>query len=176
MVTWTGLAVVMSAYMINATTSCGPSPLGGAGMMAEGTLRAETGYLKGAFSFVAMAMLAPLAALFMKFMNLQVFDTGFGADLGLLIAGVLFIVVVNWALIKLVNVSIGSKLKRGWNVQLIVFLVAGAVAGAMLSYALYDFEWVGMLQGALGGLGAAVLIGLMTPRARNVRKPARVKA
>lgn len=176
LVTWTGLAIVMSAYMINATTSCGPSPLGGAGMMAEGTLRAETGYLKGAFSFVAMAVLAPLGALFMKFINLQVFDEGFGTDIGLLIAGMLFIVAVNWALMKLVSISIGADLNRGWNVQLLVFLVAGAVAGAMLSYALYDFEWVGILQGALGGLGAAVLIGLMTPKARNVPKTAEVKA
>jgi hypothetical protein len=145
-------------------------------MMAEGTLRTETGYLKGAFSFTAMAVLAPLAALFMKFMNLQVFDEGFGTDLGLLVVGVLFIVVVNWALMKLVGISIGVSLNRGWNVQLLVFLAAGAVAGAMLSYALYDFEWIGMLQGALGGLGAAVLIGLMTPKARNVPKRAEVKA
>ena len=73
LVNWSQLAIVMSAYMINATTSCAPSPLGGAGMMAEGTLRAETGYLKGAFSFAAMAVMAPLAAIFMKFINLEIF-------------------------------------------------------------------------------------------------------
>ena len=36
---WSQLAIVMAAFIINATTSCGPSPLGGGGMMGEGTMR-----------------------------------------------------------------------------------------------------------------------------------------
>jgi hypothetical protein len=171
LVTWPQLAVVMSAYMINATTSCAPSPLGGAGMMAEGTLRAETGYLKGAFSFAAMAVMAPLAAIFMKFINLEIFTPeGFVQNLpAVLLAGAI-VVVVNLVMVKLVGVLTGASIQRGWNVQFAVFLLTGAIAGAMLAYALYDFAWVAAAQGAFGGLVAALLIGAMTPKAVNVAK------
>ncbi len=168
LVSWTQLAIVMSAYMINATTSCAPSPLGGAGMMAEGTLRAETGYLKGAFSFASMAVMAPLAAIFMKFINLEIFTaSGFVQNLPALLAGAGVIVVVNLAMVKLVGALTGTNIKRGWNVQFGAFLLTGAVAGAMLAFALYDFAWVAAAQGAFGGLIAAFLIGLMTPKAVN---------
>ena len=73
MLTWPQLAIVMAAYMINATTSCGPSPLGGGGTMGEGQMRAETGFIKGAYTFTAMAIIAPLAAIYMKFMNFSIF-------------------------------------------------------------------------------------------------------
>lgn len=171
LVTWTQLAIVMSAYMINATTSCAPSPLGGAGMMAEGTLRAETGYLKGAFSFAAMAVMAPLAAIFMKFINLEIFTPeGFTQNLPALLVGAAVVVVINLIMIKLVGVLAGTDIQRGWNVQFGVFLLTGALAGAMLAYALYDFAWGAAAQGAFGGLVAALLIGVMTPRAVNVPK------
>jgi len=168
LVDWTQLAIVMSAYMINATTSCAPSPLGGAGMMAEGTLRAETGYLKGAFSFAAMAVMAPLAALFMKFINLEIFTTeGFVQNLPALLAGAAIVVIINLIMVKLVGALTGVNIRRGWNVQFGVFLVTGALAGAMLAFALYDFAWVAAAQGAFGGLVAALLIGVMTPKAKN---------
>ncbi len=171
LVTWTQLAIVMSAYMINATTSCAPSPLGGAGMMAEGTLRAETGYLKGAFSFAAMAVMAPLAAIFMKFINLEIFTPeGFTQNLPALLVGAAVVVVINLIMIKLVGVLAGTNIQRGWNVQFGAFLLTGALAGAMLAYALYDFAWGAAAQGAFGGLVAAVLIGFMTPKAVNVPK------
>jgi hypothetical protein len=171
LVTWTQLAIVMSAYMINATTSCAPSPLGGAGMMAEGTLRAETGYLKGAFSFAAMAVMAPLAAIFMKFINLEIFTPeGFTQNLPALLVGAAVVVVINLIMIKLVGVLAGTNIQRGWNVQFGAFLLTGALAGAMLAYALYDFAWGAAAQGAFGGLVAALLIGFMTPKAVNVPK------
>lgn len=171
LVTWTQLAIVMSAYMINATTSCAPSPLGGAGMMAEGTLRAETGYLKGAFSFAAMAVMAPLAAIFMKFINLEIFTPeGFTQNLPALLVGAAVVVVINLIMIKLVGVLAGTNIQRGWNVQFGAFLLTGALAGAMLAYALYDFAWGAAAQGAFGGLVAALLIGVMTPKAVNVPK------
>jgi hypothetical protein len=171
LVNWTQLAIVMSAYMINATTSCAPSPLGGAGMMAEGTLRAETGYLKGAFSFAAMAVMAPLAAIFMKFINLEIFTPeGFTQNLPALLVGAAIVVIINLIMIKLVGVIAGTNIQRGWNVQFGVFLLTGAVAGAMLAYALYDFAWGAAAQGAFGGLVAALLIGFMTPKAVNVPK------
>jgi len=171
LVNWSQLAIVMSAYMINATTSCAPSPLGGAGMMAEGTLRAETGYLKGAFSFAAMAVMAPLAAIFMKFINLEIFTPeGFTQNLPALLAGAAVVVIINLIMIKLVGALAGTNIQRGWNVQFGVFLLMGALAGAMLAYALYDFAWGAAAQGAFGGLVAALLIGVMTPRAVNVPK------
>lgn len=171
LVTWTQLAIVMSAYMINATTSCAPSPLGGAGMMAEGTLRAETGYLKGAFSFAAMAVMAPLAAIFMKFINLEIFTAeGFTQNLPALLVGAAIVVIINLIMVRLVGALAGTNIQRGWNVQFGVFLLTGAVAGAMLAYALYDFAWGAAAQGAFGGLVAALLIGFMTPKAVNVPK------
>lgn len=169
LVTWPQLAVVMSAYMINATTSCAPSPLGGAGMMAEGTLRAETGYLKGAFSFAAMAVMAPLAASFMKFVNLDIFTPGgFGKDVAALAATAAVVVVVNWAMVRLVGALTPVGAPRGWHYQFAAFVITGALAGAMLAFALYGFAVAAALQGALGGAVAAVAIGAMTPRARNV--------
>jgi len=169
MVSWTGLAIVMSAYMINATTSCAPSPLGGAGMMAEGTIRSETGYLKGAFSFTAMAVMAPLAAIFMRFLDLNVFLDGFGVDFWALIIGTLIIVVFNFILLKLVNATMGASLSRGWYMQFGVFLIAGIFAGAALTFALAEngIVWGHLVQGGLGGGIAALLIALMTPRAMN---------
>ncbi len=172
LVNWNQLMIVMSAYMINATTSCAPSPLGGAGMMAEGTLRAETGYLKGSFSFAAMAIMAPLAAVFAKFINLEIFapGEGFTQNLPGVLLGGAVVVVVGLIMIKLVGALTGANIKRGWNVQFGAFLLTGALAGAMLAYALYDFEWVAAAQGALGGVVAALLIGVMTPKAVNVPK------
>jgi hypothetical protein len=170
LITWPQLAIVMAAYMINATTSCAPSPLGGAGMMAEGTLRAETGYLKGAFSFAAMAVMAPLAALFMKFINLEIFASteGFVQNLPALAVGAALVIGVNYVMVHLVGKLTGASPTRGWNAQLVVFLVTGALAGAMLAFALYDFAWLAAAQGAFGGLLAAAAIAVMTPRARNL--------
>ncbi len=168
LVTWPQLAIVMSAYMINATTSCAPSPLGGAGMMAEGTLRAETGYLKGSFSFASMAVMAPLAALFMKFINLDIFTPGgFLNNLPALVGGAAVVVVVNLVMVRVVGWLGGASISRGWNVQFGVFLFTGAVAGAMLAYALYELSWTAAAQGAFGGAVAALLIGAMTPKAKN---------
>jgi len=168
LITWPQLAVVMSAYMINATTSCAPSPLGGAGMMAEGTLRAETGYLKGAFSFASMAVMAPLAALFMKFINLEIFSgEGVVQNLPGLAASVLVVVVVNYLMVHLIGRMTRGGPAVGWNTQLAGFLITGSIAGAMLAFALYDFAWGAALQGAFGGLVAAAAIGVMTPKRKN---------
>lgn len=168
LVTWPQLAVVMSAYMINATTSCAPSPLGGAGMMAEGTLRAETGYLKGAFSFASMAVMAPLAALFMKFINLDIFSgEGFVQNLPGMAASALVVIAVNYIMVHLIGRLTRGGPAVGWNTQLIGFLITGSIAGAMLAFALYDFAWGAALQGAFGGLLAAAAIGFMTPKRKN---------
>ena len=138
-------------------------------MMDEGTLRSETGYLKGAFSFTAMAVMAPLAAIFMRFLDMDIFMNGFGVDFLALLIGTVIIIGFNFILIKLVNASMGSSLKRGWSMQFGVFLIAGIFAGAALTFALAEngIVWGHLVQGGLGGGIAALLIALMTPRAMN---------
>jgi hypothetical protein len=173
---WPQLAIVMSAYMINATTSCGPSPLGGAGMMAEGTLRAETGYLKAALSFASMAVMAPLAAMFMRFVNLQIFQstlapiTGYDPNLMMLMITLVVVVAVYFVLIRVLGLMLGKNLGVNWTMNFIGFLVAGAISGAMLSFALFmdNPDLLNqMLLGAGGGSLAALLIAAMIPRAQN---------
>lgn len=173
---WGQLAIVMSAYMINATTSCGPSPLGGAGMMAEGTIRAETGYLKAALSFASMAVMAPLAAFFMRFINLKIFEpittplAGFDPNIIMLFATLGAVVVVYFLLIRVLGLMLNKNLGRNWTINLAGFLVAGAISGAMLSFALFmtDETLINqMMMGAAGGALAALLIALMIPKAQN---------
>lgn len=164
---WTQLAIVMAAYIINATTSCGPSPLGGGGMMGEGTMRAETGYIKGAYTFASMAIMAPLAAIYMKFLNLSVFEPGDPAFRSDLITIVGFTVAIG--LVGVVFIVFGSRLmdqarSSNWYVQLVGFLVCGAIAGGVLAFSLFELDWVAVGQGTAGGAVAAALIALMVPR------------
>ena len=164
--TWEQLAVVMAAYMINATTSCGPSPLGGGGMMGEGQMRAESGYIKGAYTFTVMAVMTPLAAVFMKFVNLAHFETAaetFPTDIKALAAYALLILVVNIAAIKFIS-SLADPGKQSYYYQLGGFLVTGAMAGVILSLSVYGFQWLPALQGGIGSLLAALWIGFMVPR------------
>lgn len=164
---WPQLAIVMAAYIINATTSCGPSPLGGGGMMGEGTMRAETGFIKGAYTFASMAIMAPLAAIYMKFLNLSVFDPGDPKFVRDILTIALFALVVVGA--NVTFVSLGGRLfskdtSRGWVLQLVGFLISGGIAGGILAFALYELDMTSILQGIAGGIVAAALIGLMVPR------------
>jgi hypothetical protein len=169
---WSQLAVVMAAYMINATTSCGPSPLGGGGMMGEGTMRAETGFIKGAYVFSSMAVMAPVAAIYMKSLNLAVFqpsDERFLRDV--VTIGELTLVVTGAAVFF---IFLGSRFFKegsssGWWVQLAGFLACGALAGAALAFALFENDLTKVLQGTSGGVVAAALIALMVPRALSRR-------
>jgi hypothetical protein len=164
--TWPQLAIVMAAYIINATTSCGPSPLGGGGMMGEGTMRAETGFIKGAFTFGSMAIMAPLAAIYMKFLNLSVFEPSNPkfvhdiltiAEFALVIAGVNVIFILFGA--KLFN----GNASRNFGVQLAGFIISGALGGGILAFALFEQNIPAILQGIAGGIVAALLIGVMIP-------------
>jgi hypothetical protein len=169
---WSQLAVVMAAYIINATTSCGPSPLGGGGMMGEGTMRAETGFIKGAYTFASMAIMAPLAAIYMKFLNLSVFepsDPRFVKDLATIAEFALLIAGVNVATIFFGSRFLGNYSSKNFFVQLIGFLTGGALAGTVLAFALFEHDYPALLQGAAGGLVAASLIGLMVPKTLSRR-------
>jgi hypothetical protein len=169
---WSQLAIVMAAYIINATTSCGPSPLGGGGMMGEGTMRAETGFIKGAYTFASMAVMAPMAAIFMKFLNLSVFqptDPRFARDIIMIAAFAIAIAGVNVFFIFLGSKIFSPDASKNFWIQLVGFLLGGAVGGGILAFALFELELAKILQGAFGGIIAAALIGLMVPKMLSKR-------
>lgn len=172
---WSQLAIVMAAYIINATTSCGPSPLGGGGMMGEGTMRAETGFIKGAYTFASMAIMAPLAAIYMKFLNLSVFeptDPQFAKDLLTIAEFALAVAVVNIGFIVFVGKTIGTETSKNVLMQLVVFLVGGALAGGILAFALFEQNTTAIFQGIAGGIVAAALIAFMVPKTLSRRMTA----
>ncbi|MDI6776386.1 MAG: hypothetical protein QMD03_03955 [Syntrophales bacterium] len=167
LITWPQLAIVMAAYMINATTSCGPSPLGGAGMMAEGTMRAETGYIKGAFTFSSMAVMAPLAAIYMKFLTLSSFPVSglqFERNVWMIIGFTVIIFAANAVMVKFTNIFLSGNVNRNWWYQLLGFVIPGAIGGAILAFCLYETAFLPIIQGTIGGIIAALLIGLMVPK------------
>ncbi|MDO8785246.1 MAG: hypothetical protein Q7J12_03425 [Syntrophales bacterium] len=167
LITWPQLAIVMAAYMINATTSCGPSPLGGAGMMAEGTMRAETGYIKGAFTFSSMAVMAPLAAIYMKFLTLSSFPAPglkFERDVWMILGFTVVIFAVSVFMIKFTNIFMSGNLNRDWRYQLLGFVIPGAIGGAILAFCLYETALLPVIQGTVGGMIASLVIGLMVPK------------
>jgi hypothetical protein len=173
--TWPQLAIVMAAYIINATTSCGPSPLGGGGMMGEGTMRSETGFIRGAYTFASMAIMAPLAAIYMKFLNLSVFEPSnpkFMRDIVTIGEFALAVAGVNLLFIFIGGRLFGSNHSRNWWTQLIGFLIGGAIAGGVLSFALFEMDWKSIAQGMSGGIVAALLISLMVPRSLSKRMTA----
>jgi hypothetical protein len=169
---WPQLAIVMAAYIINATTSCGPSPLGGGGMMGEGTMRAETGFIKGAYTFASMAIMAPLAAIYMKFLNLSVFEPSnpnFVRDIVTIAEFALVIAGVNVMFIFLGSRVFGADASKNFAIQVAGFLFAGALGGGILAFALYEHNVTAILQGITGGVIAAGLIGLMVPKTLSRR-------
>ncbi|MGC8602273.1 MAG: hypothetical protein ACP5VS_01145 [Desulfomonilaceae bacterium] len=169
---WSQLAIVMAAYIINATTSCGPSPLGGGGMMGEGTMRAETGFIKGAYTFASMAVMAPMAAIFMKFLNLSVFqpsDPGFARNIYMIGVFALVIAGVNITFIFLGSRVFNPNVSRNFVVQLLGFLFSGGIGGGILAFALFEIDATKICQGVLGGVIAAALIGLMVPKTLSKR-------
>jgi hypothetical protein len=165
--TWPQLAIFMSAYIINATTSCGSSPLGGAGMMAEGQMRAESGYIRGAYSFGVVATMTPLAAVFMKFLNLSVFapdNPAFVRDLWTIGGYTALVIGVNVFMVKGLSRVITGEATRNWLLQLAAFCLAGAVSGVILSMSLFELNVVAMVQGGIGGIIAALLIAFIVPK------------
>ena len=172
---WSQLAIVMAAYIINATTSCGPSPLGGGGMMGEGTMRAETGFIKGAYTFASMAIMAPMAAIYMKFLNLSIFQPSDPRFLGDIVTIGEFALVI--AAVNILFISVGSSIFSGnasknFAVQLMGFLFSGAIGGGILAFALFEHNIWAILQGTAGGIFAATLIGLMVPKVLSRRMTA----
>ena len=171
LLTWPQLAIVMAAYMINATTSCGPSPLGGGGTMGEGQMRAESGFIKGAYTFTSMAIMAPLAALYMKFMNFTVFSPNnpeFSQNIVTIILYTFVIIGVSIGMMSLMSKMVSNNNKKNWRLQLIYFLFSGGIAGAVLAFAVYELQYLEIIQGFVGGVFAAFLIGVMIPKTLSV--------
>ena len=167
MLTWPQLGIVMAAYIINATTSCGPSPLGGGGTMGEGQMRAESGYIKGAYTFTAMAIMAPLAAIYMKFMNFTVFapdNPEFSQDILTIILYTIVILGLSIGMMAYMSRSITDNNTRNWRLQLTYFLISGGIAGGILALSVYEFQALQIFQGFIGGVIAAFLIGVMVPK------------
>jgi len=135
-------------------------------MMAEGTLRAETGYLKAGFSFVSMAIMAPIAAFTMKLMTLHSFSSGdMGSrSLGSLLLSLGLVVAAAIAVMRGVQWMAARNPKGAWNVNFAGFLAAGILAGGSLAFAVFGIDGLSLVQGGVGGGVAASLIALMTPR------------
>ena len=171
LVTWPQLAIVMAAYMINATTSCGPSPLGGGGTMGEGQMRAETGFIKGAYTYSSMAIMAPLAAIYMKFMNFTVFSPNnpdFSQNIFTIILFTFVIIAISIGMMSLVSRMVSNNDTKNWRLQLIYFLISGGIAGAVLGFSVYELQYIKIVQGFTGGVFAAFLIGIMVPKTLSV--------
>lgn len=172
---WSQLAIVMAAYIINATTSCGPSPLGGGGMMGEGTMRAETGFIKGAYTFASMAIMAPIAAIYMKFLNLSLFhpdDPHIMKDVVVIIEFAIIIAGVNVAFILGGSRLFGPDANKNFVIQTVGFIVSGAISGGILAFSLFEHNVFAVVQGVVGGAIAAILIGLMVPKTLSRRMTA----
>ncbi len=135
--------------------------------MGEGTMRAETGFIKGAYTFASMAIMAPLAAIYMKFLNLSVFEPSnpnFARDIVTIAEFALIIVGVNVIFIYFGSRLFGTNASKNFTVQLAGFLLSGAIGGGVLAFALFESNPTAIIQGITGGVIAAALIGLMVPR------------
>jgi len=130
-------------------------------------MRAESGYIRGAYSFGAMAIMAPIAAIYMKFLNLSIFspdDPELVRNLWTIGEYVVAIVVLNIVIIKVMSFFLTKDIVRNWVFQLAGFLVMGAIAGGVLSLSLYGINIVFIIQGLTGGIIASLIIALMTPK------------
>ncbi|NOZ19969.1 MAG: hypothetical protein GXP25_02660 [Planctomycetes bacterium] len=152
----TQITVLLAAFIVNAAASCGPSPIGGVGTIAEGIIRSEIGYLRSAQSFGIMMLMSPMAAVSMRFLQLEK-DPMSGSNLltiGVLMGGLF---AVSCLVLRLMRPS-GKLVKGKKMATILAFLIGGAFSGAVIAFAM-DFRTPGeLLQGALGGVLSAVLL------------------
>lgn len=150
------IIVILAAFIVNAAASCGPSPIGGVGTIAEGIIRAEVGYLRSCQSFGIMMVMTPMAAVSMRFLGIPkdpICPRNL-LTLAVLISGLLLASV---GVLRLFRPD-GSFTKGKKMATVLTFLVGGAFSGAVIAYAM-DFRTpMGILQGALGGVLSSVLL------------------
>jgi hypothetical protein len=142
-------------------------------MMGEGQMRVESGYIKGAYTYASMAVMAPLAALYMKFLNLARFpgpEAAFATNVPALLVGVLAVVGATLLAMRLLT-NVAAPGEQGWRMQAATFLAAGAFAGVMLALSVFGLDVLAALQGGVGGALAAAWIAFMVPK-RLLPEPA----
>jgi hypothetical protein len=81
------------------------------------------------------------------------------------------------AAVKILFVYVGGRIftqdaSKNFLVQLVGFLMSGALAGGVLAFALFEANFTAILQGVTGGVIAAALIGLMVPARLSSRMSA----
>jgi len=165
LLTWEQLAIMLAAYSINAAAGCAQSPAGGCGMMSEGAIRAETGYLSGAFSLTGMAILMPLAAIAMKFQTLHYFDASAPASMAMLFGLTTVVIVVNGFVFKLVGERLGDDCDENWWVLFWGYLALTIFASIVFGYCMFGPGIGQLLQAAFGGAVISVVaMVLLAPR------------
>ena len=135
--------------------------------MGEGQMRAESGFIKGAYTYSSMAIMAPLAAIYMKFMNFAVFSPNnpeFSQNIVTIVIYTFVVIGLSIGMMAMVSRMIAQNSKKNWQRQLFYFLVSGGIAGSVLALAVYEFKWLEIIQGFIGGVFAAFLIGIMVPK------------
>ncbi len=174
LLTFNQLAIVLAGFIVNAAASCGPSPIGGIGTISEGMIRSEIGYLRNAQSFGIMVGMTPLASLVMRFLVLT--HNPFRLENLLLFFGLLIgLFAFTVGVVKLINPDVFKKLrtptqeKEQQIATWATFLLGGAVAGILMSFALFWPDQASgfvnsapfityLLQGAVGGTIAGALL------------------
>lgn len=149
------VSIGMAAYIVNAAASCGPSPIGGIGTIGEGLLRSDLGFLRIGSTFSIMAGMTPLAAVIMRFVTLEPnYIFGFGLSIVLLVANMILL-----SALEPDRVSNSEGGKRDMTV--LVFVLGGAIAGAIIAYSLDMTSGTEIMQGAVGGIIAGIVMALI---------------
>jgi hypothetical protein len=103
----------------------------------------------------------------MKFMNFTVFspdNPDFSQNLLMLALFTLVIIGVSAGMMAVFSRLITKNISKNWNMQLTYFLISGGIAGGVLALAVYELKVLPIIQGFIGGVIAALLIGLMVPK------------
>jgi hypothetical protein len=141
--------------------------------MGEGQMRAESGYIKGAYTYAAMAVMAPLAAVYMKFINLARFPAGDATTPANLFGLLGFFALIVGGSVGAVHLlgRVAAPGQTGYRYQALGFLGSGALAGLVLALSVFGMDFVAALQGGIGGTAAAAWIAFMVPK-RLLPEPA----
>ncbi|UMZ74095.1 hypothetical protein [Natranaerofaba carboxydovora] len=153
--TYEQVAIGMAAFIVNAAASCGPSPIGGVGTIGEGLLRSDLGFLRTGQSFAIMAGMTPLAAIVMKFLTIE-------GDFVVGLILIFILLIVNLILMNALDpdrISGGEGGKK--DMTLLAFIIGGAVAGAIIAFSLDMSSGTELMQGAIGGIIAGIVMALI---------------
>jgi hypothetical protein len=114
-----------------------------------------------------MAVMAPLAAIFMRFLNLTSFTSGdeqVKANILAIVGYGIVILAANLFIIVGINKMLKGDATPDYRVQIGGFLAGGVMAGVVLALSVFGFDIVAALQGGFGGLLSALWIAFMVPK------------